>query len=89
MEYEPLAEGLRGIKTRSLVIPVLKKYGIDWKTIVGHRRFQHMTMPRFEIYTVLRDNGYSSAKIGRICNRDHTSILYGVKKFRRIKSEQY
>jgi chromosomal replication initiation ATPase DnaA len=83
--FEPLAVGLRGIKTRSLIIPILKKYGVDWETMISHRRLGHLIIPRFEIYTVLRDNGYSSPRIGMICNRDHTSILHGVRKFRSLQ----
>lgn len=85
--FEPLAVGLRGIKTRGIVIPILKKYNIDWQTIVNHRKFAHLLVPRYEVYKALYDKGYSSARIGKLCNRDHTSILHSLKKYRSLESE--
>ena len=87
--FEPLAVGLRGFKTRSIVIPVLKKYNMDWETVISHRRIQHLIIPRYEVYKALRDNGYSFLRIGEICNRDHTSILYALRKYRSMVSEEY
>jgi chromosomal replication initiation ATPase DnaA len=85
--FEPLAIGLRGIKTRSIVIPILKKYGVDWQTIIGPRKLSHILVLRYEVYKALRDNGYSSSRIGQICNRDHTTVLHSLKKFRSLESE--
>lgn len=85
--FEPLAVGLRGIQTRSIVIPILRKYGVDWQTITGPRKFAHLLVPRYEVYKALYDKGYSSSRIGKICNRDHTSVLHALKKFRSMESE--
>ncbi len=87
--FEPLAVGLRGIQTRCIVIPILRKYGIDWQTVINHRKFANLLIPRYEVYKALHDKGYSSARIGRICNRDHTSILYSLRKYRSLESEGY
>lgn len=86
--FEPLAVGLRGIQTRNIVIPILKKYGVDWQTIIGPRKFAHILILRYEVYKALYDKGYSSMRIGKICNRDHTTVLHTLKKFRRLEVEK-
>jgi chromosomal replication initiation ATPase DnaA len=89
IEVDPLAVGLRGFKVREVVIPILHKYALPWEMIVAHKRACHLIAPRQEIMYVLRMAGFSFGKIAIICDRDHATIMYGVKKHKERELERH
>ena len=48
------------------------------RDLVSHYRFDFLMMPRFALYKALRMRGWSYPEIGRLLNRDHSTIIYGV-----------
>lgn len=48
--------------------------------ILGKSRFQPHVRVRFAVCMVARENGRSLCEIGRILNRDHTTILNAVRR---------
>jgi len=56
------------------VIEVVEKH--DLKKV---SRKQEIIYPRYYIYSLLRDAKYSLSAIGRIFNKDHASVLHGIK----------
>ena len=48
--------------------------------IIGPRRFKHLVTVRRKCIWMLRDKGYSTTEIGRIMNRDHSSIVVALQK---------
>jgi len=54
--------------------------------IVGRRRWLHLCAVRFPVYAVAREWGYSYTAIGRIVNRDHSSIMHSVNNRDRFES---
>ena len=66
-----------------IIIEVLEDFpGVSVEDIKGIRRSKHIIRPRqLAIYEVFRQRpDMSSPVIGRIFNRDHTTILHAVKK---------
>jgi len=60
---------------------VAKNHGIDPETIQGGSRFKKVIFARHEFwYRVHTELGYSFARIGRLENKDHTTILHGTAK---------
>jgi chromosomal replication initiation ATPase DnaA len=51
------------------------KYGFTVEDMLGPRRFKKMVAVRRECIGMLRAKGYSTTEIGRIMNRDHSSIV--------------
>jgi chromosomal replication initiation ATPase DnaA len=82
----PLADaeylaGLPGPNTRTILLPFLKKHGVLWSEMVTDRREKILTVARQEMYTVLRKNDWSYTRIARLFHRDHTSVLWGVRRW--------
>ena len=48
--------------------------------VLGDRRSFRETRPRFAVYRLLGEAGYTAASIGRALKRDHTSINNGLKR---------
>lgn len=86
---DTLAIGLRGFKVREVVFPILQKYSMPWEMITAHKRASHLIAPRQEVFYALRQAGFSYYKIGMICDRDHATIMYGVRKHKEREFERY
>lgn len=63
---------------------ILDHHDTTWGDIVNHCRKSHRHRPRRDVYAYLHARGWSIAKIGRFCNRDHTSILHALRKGKRL-----
>lgn len=50
------------------------------RDLVGPYRFNFLMLPRFALYKALRMRGWSFPQIGRLLNRDHSTIIYGVSR---------
>ena len=51
------------------------KYGYTAEDILGKSRYKRLVMVRRECVGMLRAKGYSTTEIGRIMNRDHSTIV--------------
>jgi len=69
---------ITGLSTRRAdpVFEILDKHNVTWDEVIGQSRKQKYIHVRAEVYTCLLNQGLSKAHIGKICNRDHTSILH-------------
>ena len=47
---------------------------------MSHYRFDFLMRPRFAVYKSLRMRGWSYPQIGRMLNRDHSTIIYGTQR---------
>lgn len=59
---------------------ILRKHDATWALVVNHSRTYSSHPPRREIYGYLYKRGWSLSKIGRFCNRDHSSILHALRR---------
>lgn len=51
------------------------KYGYTAEDVLGKSRYKRLVMVRRECVGMLRAKGYSTTEIGRIMNRDHSTIV--------------
>ena len=64
-----------------VVAEVANKYGISRGELLGHSRRGHLIRPRFEAYyRCYRELGKSLPQIGAYFERDHTTILHGIRR---------
>jgi chromosomal replication initiation ATPase DnaA len=57
------------------------------ETVTSPGREQHLTHARWAVMMALHDAGWSTPRIGRaLDNRDHTTVLYGLKKARSLRA---
>lgn len=50
------------------------------RDLVSHYRFNFLMLPRFALYKALRLRGWSYPQIGRLLDRDHSTIIYGIQR---------
>jgi chromosomal replication initiation ATPase DnaA len=54
------------------------KYGFTVEDIIGKRKYKMLMGARRECVAMLRAKGYSTTEIGRIMNRDHSTIVHSL-----------
>ena len=71
-------------KANNVKSDFIKKAGelfyIQPRDLVGSARFSFLLPARFAAYKALRLRGWSYPMIGKLMNRDHSSIIHGVKR---------
>jgi chromosomal replication initiation ATPase DnaA len=67
-------------KNLAEVAAVAADYGYTLDDILGPRRTKHLVSVRLECIKTFRDRGLSTPQIGRILNRDHTTICHALNK---------
>ena len=70
---------------RQLIDQVAKFYDLTTKDLLGTSRVSHIKTPRqIAMYLLNEELGLSTVRIGNEFNKDHTTIMHGIKK---IKTE--
>lgn len=59
---------------------IAQGYGYTVADILGPKRRRHLVSVRNLCVFMLRDKGYSTTEIGRIMNRDHSTIVHALNK---------
>lgn len=67
------------IKTK-IVKRASELFDVHPKDIVGCARYQFIMPARFAVWKALKGRGWSYVRIGRMFDRDHSTILHGVRK---------
>lgn len=68
--------GIMPPQARAIILEVCTLRGVDPLKIVGRCRVKKVFRARVEIALALDARGYSSPRIGRILNHDHTTIVF-------------
>lgn len=63
-----------------LVTQVARTHGFTVADLVGPSRVHGVCLARWRAMKALRDNGRSFTAIGRLFNRDHSSVIYGLRR---------
>ena len=66
-------------RARGLLEPVLQRHMLTWRQVISKDRKQAIVSARQECMWVLNKAGMSLPMIGRFMNRDHTTVLHGVR----------
>ena len=76
------------ILMKDIVVAVSRMTGVSMADFRGRSRTRHISRPRMMAYYYCRTlTGASLPAIGKVFNRDHTSIISGVRVIHRIKAE--
>ncbi len=70
-------------QARAIIKEIAELRGLEPREILGRSRFQNVVRARVEVAKRLDERGYSSPQIGKILNRDHTTVLYYIGRGRR------
>ena len=55
-------------------------FKIHPRDLIGPHKYQFLMLPRFALSKALRDNGWTFPAIGRLVNRDHTTVIYQIER---------
>lgn len=58
---------------------IAKEYDYTAEDIIGKNRCRKLVEIRRKCAVMLREKGYSTTEIGRIMNRDHSTIVHSLK----------
>lgn len=65
---------------RQIIARIAKLHDVDPEDIVGPSRTPELCEARFCIMRELRTKGWSTPRIGRLLNRDHSTVLHGLRR---------
>lgn len=57
---------------------IAKEHCFTVEDILGPRKFKHLVAVRRKCIVMLREKGYSTTEIGRIMQRDHSTICHAL-----------
>ena len=57
---------------------IARKYGYTAEDVIGKNRQKQLVSVRRQCVVMLREKGYSTTEIGRIMNRDHSTIVHAL-----------
>lgn len=71
-------------KSRADVVQIVlneiaERHGVARELLTSDLRSEHLVRARQEAYYELYALGFSSSHVGRILNRDHSTVLHGIK----------
>ena len=58
---------------------VSKVTDVPWEMILGRRRYEDVAIARMILWCIIRNRGYSYARIGKATGRDHAAIMHANK----------
>lgn len=67
-------------KNLALIHEIAEPHGYTVEDIIGKARHKKLVAVRCMCIRALRDEGYSTTEIGRIMNRDHSTICHALNK---------
>ena len=82
-----LLSGLRPYRLAPLLLPILKAHDLRFLDVRSPSRKKMYHLARFEMYYVLQKDGLSLSQIGAIFNRDHSTILHGIQRWKEMIGE--
>lgn len=69
-------------KNLAAIEAIAQEHGFTAEDILGKSRFRILVRVRRKCVVMLREKGYSTTEIGRIMNRDHSTIVNSLQKSR-------
>lgn len=66
--------------TDTRVLLAAQMFNIHPRDLVGPYKYDFLIKPRYALTKALRMRGLTTPQIGRIVNRDHTTVLYQLKQ---------
>jgi hypothetical protein len=84
-----ITRGLKRDRIRAIILPILRRRNLTWEMIRGQNRHGPIVRGRSEVFFALVSNGYGFAETGRICGRDHTTVIHGVRRWKDRNGPDY
>lgn len=76
--YAPPA--FRCVSGRQILERVALLHDVTIEDITGPSRVRHICIARWDAMRQMRDRKLSTPRIGQLLNRDHTTVLHGLRR---------
>lgn len=78
---EPTAKELLGPRPlmREIAAQVCAEHGLTLRFLIGSSRQRRVAWPRQDAFRMCYEAGHTMEEIGRFFDRDHTTVLYGIR----------
>lgn len=76
------------MRRQAIVLPVLEEFDLTWERLWQKDRRAVMHIPRRQVWLKLWEDGMSMVQIGRMTQRDHTTVLWGLRAVKKEQSEE-
>lgn len=70
---------------RSVIQSIAQKHNIPVYDVMSQSRLRPIVRCRWEIWSILKDEGRSYPRVGGFFHKDHTTVLYGVTRHRALQ----
>lgn len=70
-------------RERQILAEAAERHGLTVEDLTGLSRKQKVVVARWEVMRALRDLGRSTPRIGQILNRDHSTVIHGLRESQR------
>ena len=71
----------RGVTPEAILTAVARYFGVSVDELTGKSRRKQIVVPRQTAMYLLREDAHlSTPEVGRLLNRDHTTVLHGIKQ---------
>ncbi len=71
-----------------LAEPILREHGVTLEQLIGPRGNRAIYDARCAVWTMLRERGWSLCQIGQRSNRHHSSVLHGIRRWKKTHAEK-
>lgn len=75
------------LRRQAIVLTILEEFDLTWETLWAKDRRAVMHAPRRKVWLKLWEDGMSISQIGRMTQRDHTTVLWGLRAVKKAQSE--
>jgi len=74
---------------KQVVLDVCKRHRVTFKDVLGESRVHKIVAARQEVYYRLKtERNMSFSAIGKRLNKDHSTVMYGIKKFGQLLKKE-
>lgn len=84
----PIVPPSTPIGPRQLVRGIAERHGLTIDDLTGQSTAKRVVPARWEAMTALRNRGWSLTQIGNYLHRDHTTVLYGLRRHAGLPASQ-
>jgi len=84
----PYLKDLKGMRAREILYPILVEHKMSYNELRGISREKKYHIPRRKCFAALRDAGWSTPRIGKLFNRDHSTIVHGLQMWEKHLGHQ-
>jgi len=82
----PATSGTGHARVEQIIALAADYLGVEWESIHGRRRDQHIVEARHLLCYLLDRAGYTRAAIGRLLGRDHSTIIHAIGRVERSEA---